>query len=45
MLRRALLPLAGAALGALFATQAMAQAKTEITFARFFGACEGDYGT
>jgi len=45
MLRRALMPLAGAALGALFATQAMAQAKTEITFARFFGACEGDYGT
>ncbi len=25
--------------------KALAQAKTEITFARFFGACEGDYGT
>lgn len=42
MLRRTL---AGAVLGAMLATQAMAQAKTEVTFARFFGACEGDYGT
>lgn len=25
--------------------KALAQAKTEITFARFFGACEADYGT
>ena len=45
MLRRALMPLAGAALAALFGADALAQAKTEITFARFFGACEGDYGT
>lgn len=30
---------------ALLAAPAMAQTKTEITFARFFGACEGDYGT
>ncbi|MBL8699744.1 MAG: extracellular solute-binding protein, partial [Alphaproteobacteria bacterium] len=37
--------IAGLALGAsLFATDAMAQ-KTEITFARFFGACDSDYGT
>ena len=45
MLRRVLLPLAGAALAALLAGPAQAQPKTEITFARFFGACEGDYGT
>ena len=30
---------------ALAATATQAQDKTEITFARFFGACEGDYGT
>jgi multiple sugar transport system substrate-binding protein len=42
MLKRLLLPLAGLA---LLAAPAMAQPKTEITFARFFGACEGDYGT
>ncbi len=29
---------------AAFATPAAAQPKTEITFARFFGACEADYG-
>jgi multiple sugar transport system substrate-binding protein len=34
--------LAGASCGAM---PAVAQPKTEITFARFFGACEGDYGT
>ena len=45
MLRRTLLPLAGAALAALLAGPTHAQQKTEITFARFFGACEGDYGT
>ena len=43
MLRRTLLPLA--ALAALLTAPALAQPKTEITFARFFGACEGDYGT
>ncbi|MBV9538824.1 MAG: hypothetical protein JOY70_07835, partial [Acidisphaera sp.] len=31
-----------AALG--WALPASAQQKTDITFARFFGACEGDYG-
>ena len=31
--------------GFLLAGAAHAQTKTEITFARFFGACEGDYGT
>ncbi len=45
MLRRTLLPLAGAALAALLSGPVAAQPKTEITFARFFGACEGDYGT
>ncbi len=49
MLRRALLPLATlaaiAAAQGLTALPAQAQPKTEITFARFFGACEGDYGT
>lgn len=40
-----LLPLAAAALATLLAGPAAAQQKTEITFARFFGACEGDYGT
>jgi len=45
MLRRTLLPLAGAALAALLAGPAAAQPKTEITFARFFGACESDYGS
>jgi multiple sugar transport system substrate-binding protein len=44
MLRRTLLPMA-AALAAMLAAPAGAQPKTEITFARFFGACEGDYGT
>jgi multiple sugar transport system substrate-binding protein len=29
----------------LLAGRVTAQPKTEITFARFFGACEGDYGT
>ena len=43
MLRRTLLPLAAAA--AMLAGPALAQPKTEITFARCFGACEGDYGT
>ena len=42
MLKRVLL---AAPLAALLAGPAMAQQKTEITFARFFGACEGDYGT
>ena len=37
--------LGGALLGAtLMIGPAMAQPKTEITFARFFGACESDYG-
>ena len=45
MLKRKLLPLAGAALAMLMAAPSFAQPKTEITFARFFGACEGDYGT
>ncbi len=36
--------LAAAALAALLAGPVQAQQKTEITFARFFGACEGDYG-
>lgn len=31
--------------GAAMIGGAMAQQKTEIAFARFFGACEGDYGT
>ena len=34
-----------AALTMLLAGPVAAQQKTEITFARFFGACEGDYGT
>ena len=42
MLRRAL---TAVALSTLLAGPAFAQAKTEITLARFFGACEGDYGT
>ncbi len=43
MLRRTLLiPLLAASLAA---GPALAQPKTEITFARFFGACEADYGT
>lgn len=42
MLKRALL---AASLAGLLAGPALAQPKTEITFARFFGACEGDYGT
>jgi len=38
--------LATIALGAAaFATSASAQQKTEIAFARFFGACDADYGT
>lgn len=38
--------LAAAALAAtLWSGSALAQAKTEITFARFFGACDSDYGT
>ncbi len=45
MLRRALLPLAVTALATLWTTPAAAQPKTEITFARFFGACESDYGS
>jgi multiple sugar transport system substrate-binding protein len=32
------------ALFAVFMTGAVAQQKTEITVARFFGACEADYG-
>ena len=36
--------LAAAAMAALLAGPTQAQQKTEITFARFFGACEGDYG-
>ncbi len=42
MLKRTLL---AAGLAAALAAPAQAQQKTEITFARFFGACEGDYGT
>lgn len=42
MLRRTLL---AASLAAALAAPAQAQQKTEITFARFFGACEGDYGS
>ena len=45
MLRRPLLSFAGAAFAASLSFPALAQPKTEITFARFFGACEGDYGT
>jgi multiple sugar transport system substrate-binding protein len=41
----ALLSFTAAALAMLLAGPAAAQQKTEITFARFFGACEGDYGT
>ena len=41
----ALLSFVAAALAMLLAEPAAAQQKTEITFARFFGACEGDYGT
>lgn len=38
--------LAAAALAAtLWSGSALAQAKTEITFARFFGACDSDYGS
>src|SRR5271156_6402329 len=36
--------LAAAALATLIAGPAAAQPKTEITFARFFGACDADYG-
>jgi multiple sugar transport system substrate-binding protein len=32
-------------LAAASSTAAVAQHKTEITFARFFGACDADYGT
>ncbi len=42
MLKRTLL---AASLAAALAAPAQAQQKTEITFARFFGACEGDYGS
>jgi multiple sugar transport system substrate-binding protein len=44
MLRRTLLPLGGLALATLLFGPAQAQQKTEITFARFFGACDSDYG-
>ncbi len=37
--------LAAGVLAGLAAPSARAQSKTEITFARFFGACESDYGT
>jgi multiple sugar transport system substrate-binding protein len=41
----ALLSITTAALATLLAGPVAAQQKTEITFARFFGACEADYGT
>ena len=44
--RRTLLSSTATLAGAgLLARPAVAQAKTEVTFARFFGACEGNYGT
>jgi multiple sugar transport system substrate-binding protein len=41
----ALLSFVVTSLAMLLAEPTAAQQKTEITFARFFGACEGDYGT
>ncbi len=46
MLKRKFLALAGTLVATAFwQAPAQAQQKTEITLARFFGACEGDYGT
>lgn len=45
MIRSRRLLMLGVAAGLLTGSDARAQSKTEITFARFFGACESDYGT